>query len=401
MSILAHALKRSPVRKLLLRLSLLALLLALPAVGCANEDTSTSVATPKAPPAVETPQASPAPSLQRRPFQPRVEVVAERLDVPWSLAFAPDGRLLFTERSGRVRVITKGRLEPEPVAVLRVNAVTEAGLMGLALDPDFSRNGYLYVMYTYRVGDQLWNRVSRLTERDGKAADERILLDNLPGGNIHDGGRLKFGPGGKLYITIGDAGTSAFAQQRDTLAGKILRINRDGSIPPDNPFPGSPVYSLGHRNPQGLAWHPVTGKLFETEHGPVGNDEVNTIEAGHNYGWPQVQARAGNPEFVDPILVFSPALAPSGATFYRGDILWEWTGNLFFAALVGQQLHRIVLKAPDFREVESHEAVYFGEYGRLRDVVEGPDGFLYFATNNRDGRGSPRPTDDRILRIVP
>ena len=387
------------MRKLLLPLGLLALFLPLSVLGCADTPTPTPML--KAPPATETPLPSPTPSLQRRPFQPRVEVVAENLDVPWSLAFAPDGRLFFTERSGRIRVITKGRLEPEPVAVLRVAAVTEAGLMGLALDPDFSRSGYLYVMYTYRIGDQLRNRVSRLTERDGKAADEYILLDNLPAGNIHDGGRLKFGPDGKLYITIGDAGASAFAQQRDTLAGKILRINRDGSIPPDNPFPGSPVYSLGHRNTHGLAWHPVTGKLFETEHGPVGNDEVNIIEAGRNYGWPQVQARAGNPEFVDPILVFNPSVAPSGATFYQGDKLGEWTGNLFFAGLVGQQLHRIVLKAPDFREVESHEALYLGEYGRLRDVVEGPDGFLYFATNNRDGRGSPRPTDDRILRILP
>ena len=397
--------------KRLLLLSLLDLCLALLVLGCAAAGTSTprdsardsptASATAKALPAAETPPPSATPSPQRKPSQPRVEVVAEQLDVPWSLAFAPDGRLFFTERSGRVRVITKGRVEPEPLATLRVTAVTEAGLMGLALDPEFSRNGYLYVMYTYRAGDQLRNRVSRLTERDGKATDEHILLDNLPAGNIHDGGRLKFGPDRKLYITLGDTGNSAFAQQRDTLAGKILRINPDGSIPPDNPFPGSPVYSLGHRNPQGLAWHPVTGVLFETEHGPTGNDEVNIIEAGRNYGWPQVQARAGNPEFVDPILFFNPSVAPSGATFYQGDKLGDWTGNLFFAGLVGQQLHRIVLKAPDFREVESHESLNLGEYGRLRDVVEGPDGFLYFATNNRDGRGRPGPADDRILRIVP
>jgi glucose/arabinose dehydrogenase len=331
-----------------------------------------------------------------------VEVVAAGLEVPWALAFTPDGRLFFTERPGRIRVIVDGRLRPEPVATLPAAATGEAGLMGLALDPAFSHNSYLYVMYTYR--DQqghLLNRVSRLREESNRAGEEEVLLDRIPGANIHDGGRLKFGPDGKLYITTGDAANPQLAQERRSLAGKILRLNRDGSVPQDNPFPDSPVYSYGHRNPQGLAWQPGSGTLFSTEHGPIGNDEINIIEPGKNYGWPLVQARAGDARFVDPILAFSPAVAPSGATFYTGDALWEWAGNLFFATLRGRHLHRVVLGGEGQREVVRDERLFQGEYGRLRDVIQGPDGLLYFSTSNRDGRAVPAPNDDRIMRIMP
>jgi len=344
----------------------------------------------------------PTATATRAPFQPRVEVVATGLEVPWALAFAPDGRLFFTERPGRIRVIVDGRLLAEPVATLPVAAVGEGGLMGLTLDPEFARNGYLYVMYTYRDGqNRLRNKVSRLTEWGNKAGEEKVLLEGIPGANIHDGGRLKFGLDGKLYITTGDAAETGLAQRTDSVAGKVLRINADGSIPADNPFPGSPVYSYGHRNPQGLAWHPVTGRLFSTEHGPVGNDEVNIIQPGQNYGWPEVSGKGGAPKFSDPIIAFSPSIAPSGATFYSGSELSPWKGDLFFTTLVGQHLHRIVLRAPDFASVERDERLFSGEYGRLREIVQGPDGFLYFATSNRDGRGWPSPEDDRILRIVP
>jgi glucose/arabinose dehydrogenase len=340
-------------------------------------------------------------SMTQLPFQPQVEVVATNLEVPWALAFAPDGRLFFTERPGRVRVIVDGKLAPTPVAVLPAETTSESGLMGLALDPAFQQNGHIYLMYSYRGAQgRVVNRISRLTVEDNRAGDEVVLLDNIPGANIHDGGRLKFGPDGKLYATTGDATMPGLAQDRDSLAGKILRLNPDGTVPEDNPFPGSPVYTFGHRNPEGLAFQPESGRLFSTEHGPIGSDEVNIIEAGNNYGWPLVTDIAGDPRFIDPIAVFPTAVAPAGATFYDGDLLSQWTGNFFFATLRGQHLHRMVLGGPDARQVVEQQRLFEGEYGRLRDVVQGPDGFLYFTTSNRDGRGNPRAEDDRILRLT-
>jgi len=343
------------------------------------------------------------------PEDVRIEVVAQGLQVPWAIDFAPDGRIFLTERPGRIRVIREGELHPEPWAQLPVAHEGEGGLLGLALDPNFAQNGFVYVYYTYREGNRLWNRVVRLTEREGRGADPFVLLDRIPGSVIHDGGRIKFGPDGKLYITTGDANAPSSAQEVTSLAGKILRLNPDGSIPADNPFPNSPVWSYGHRNPQGLAWHPITGALFSTEHGPSGlppnccHDEVNVIEPGRNYGWPRVFGIARDPQFVDPILESGlDTWAPSGATFYSTDRLpEEWRGRLFFAALRGQHLQRVTLRAPDFRSVERAEKLFVGDFGRLRDVVQGPDGFLYVTTSNRDGRGLPRAGDDRVLRIVP
>ncbi len=362
--------------------------------------TTPALPSPTPPVRTLTPTSSP-------PFQPGVEVVATGLEVPWALAFAPDGRIFVTERPGRIRVIENGRLRPEPVAVLPVAATGEGGLMGLALDPNFAQNGYLYVMYTYRAGGALRNRISRLTLQGNTAGDEVILIDNIPGAGIHDGGRLAFGPDGKLYATTGDAAQRNLAQQLDSLAGKILRLNPDGSIPIDNPFPGSYVYSYGHRNPQGLAWHPTTGQLYSTEHGPTGEmglccrDELNLIRPGGNYGWPLVTGAPGDPRFIDPILHSGEdTWAPAGMAFVVGDLLAPWRGHLFFGALRGQHLHHVVL-GPDGTTVVFHEALFRGEFGRIRDVVMGPDGALYFTTSNRDGRGRPQPGDDRILRILP
>lgn len=350
--------------------------------------------------------------LKREPVPPegvRIEVVAQGLQVPWAIDFAPDGRIFLTERPGRIRVIRGRELQPEPWAQLPVAHEGEGGLLGLALDPNFAENGFVYVYFTYREGDRVWNRIVRLTEREGRGSDPITLLDRIPGSVIHNGGRIKFGPDGKLYITTGDANRQSLAQDVMSLAGKILRLNPDGSIPADNPFPGSPVWSYGHRNPQGLAWHPTTGALFSTEHGPSGlpptccHDEVNVIEPGRNYGWPYVFGIARDPRFVDPLLESGlDTWAPSGATFYSGDRLpEEWRGRFFFAALRGQHLQRVTLRAPDFRSVEQAEKLFVGDFGRLRDVVQGPDGFLYVATSNRDGRGLPRAGDDRLLRIVP
>jgi glucose/arabinose dehydrogenase len=338
--------------------------------------------------------------------QPRVETVLSRLEVPWALAFAPDGRLFVTERPGRLRVASGGRLAPEPVATLPAIADGESGLMGLALDPKFGDNGHLYVCYTLAApGNRLikralgqrerMNRVSRLTVRGEHARDERVLLDDMPGAWNHDGCRVKFGPDGRLYVTMGDAGDATLAQRRDSLAGKILRINADGSIPSDNPFPRSPVWSLGHRNPQGLAWDRA-GRLYAAEHGPSAHDEVNRIELGRNYGWPEVTGRARSASdrqrFVEPVVESgSDTWAPSGMAFL-GDSLWV-------AGLRGQRLVRVTLDGDG--NAGRVTALLQGEYGRLRDVVAGPDGALYVTTSNRDGRGAPHAEDDRVLRIVP
>jgi aldose sugar dehydrogenase len=324
--------------------------------------------------------------------QPKVAVVVRGLDTPWALAFAPDGRLFVTERPGRIRVVRDGHLDPVPVATLSVLEGGEGGLMGLALDPEFARTGFVYVCYTARGRSERVNRVARLTLRGDRAGDERVLLDNLPGARIHDGCRLKFGPDGKLYATTGDAAQPALAQRPDSLAGKILRLEPDGSPPVDNPFRGSLVFSLGHRNPQGLAWD-QGGRLWAAEHGPSAHDEVNRIQPGRNYGWPEATGRgSGDARFVDPVLESgSTTWAPSGIAFLGDD--------LFVAALRGRRLLRVALRPNG--TVAAVDALLAGDYGRLRDVVLGPDGALWVATSNRDGRGFPEADDDRILRVVP
>ena len=333
-----------------------------------------------------------------------MRAIATGLDTPWSLAFAPDGRLFFTERGGRLRVLEgsgASSLRPAPLATLPVVEESESGLMGLALDPAFPAEPYLYAMYTAAGGQGTVNRIVRLRLEGDAVREDRVLLDNLPAGRIHDGGRVKFGPDGRLYATLGDAGNTGTAQNPASLAGKIFRLERDGAIPADNPFPGSPVYSLGHRNPQGLAWQPGTGRLYATEHGASGNDEVNLIEAGANYGWPEAQGAAHPAPYRAPLAVYTPAVAPAGATFYDADAIPQWRGSLFVATLRGVHLRRLVFDAADPRRVVADERLYAGEYGRLRDVVQGPDGALYVTTSNRDGRGSPAAEDDRILRIGP
>jgi glucose/arabinose dehydrogenase len=342
----------------------------------------------------------------------RVESWVEGLEVPWSLVFLPDGRALVSERPGRVRLIRDGKLRPEPYAILEVAATGEGGLMGLAVHPAFPGQPFIYAMYTYRHEGGLRNRVVRLRDQGEAGTIESVILDDLPGARVHNGGRIAFGPDGLLYVATGEQFKGERAQDLAIPAGKILRVTPEGKVPPGNPF-GTSVYSFGHRNPQGLAWEPATGALFISEHGPsgeggrFGHDEINLIVQGGNYGWPEVIGAPGLEEYVDPLIVWKSATPPAGMTFYDGDLLARFQGDLFVATLRSEALIRIAVAREEgsFR-VETIERWFArdmdsGVYGRLRDVVQGPDGALYVATSNRDGRGDPRPGDDRIYRITP
>jgi glucose/arabinose dehydrogenase len=343
----------------------------------------------------------------------RVEAWIQDLEIPWSLVFLPDGRALVSERPGRIRLMVNGRLMQDPYAVLDCLHEGEGGLMGLALHPRFPERPYLYAMHTYQEGGERYNRVVRLKDRGDHGVLDTVIIDRIPGGKFHNGGRIAFGPDGLLYITTGETFKAKLAQDPGTLAGKILRVTDDGDIPRGNPFAGSPVYSLGHRNPQGLAWHPVFKDLFASEHGPSGeylllaNDEINRIVPGGNYGWPAMVGAPGQKPFVDPLICWKETTPPAGMTFYQGTRLSHLNGDLFVATLRSRALIRIKLKKSDgsyqVRAIERWFATdsRSGTYGRLRDVVQGPDGALYCLTSNRDGRGRPQEGDDKIYRITP
>ena len=333
------------------------------------------------------------------------ETVVGNLRIPWSIDWTPDGTALFTERDGNLRVIYDGVLESEPLLSIDVGDV-EGGLLGLAVDPDFEENQYIYLYYTYTENSAPINKVVRYQFSNGTVTEDLVLLDGIPGAQYHDGGRIQFGPDEKLYITTGDAGNPSLAQDSDSLAGKILRINRDGTVPAGNPFANSTVWSIGHRNPQGIDWDEY-GNLVASEHGPSGgirgsaHDEINLIVPGANYGWPDIIGGDSAEGLQTPILhTGRETWAPSGAEFYDGDKIAGWIGKYFVAALRGAHLHMIDID-PQTHTVLSHEKLFQDEFGRLRDVQTGPDGFLYVLTSNRDGRGTPEPIDDRILRIVP
>src|SRR6185369_14136782 len=280
----------------------------------------------------------------------RVETVAAGLEVPWAFVWLPKGSMLVTERPGRVRIIEKGQLRPEPVfTVPDVEPSSESGLMDITLHPDFSKNNFVYLAYAYN-NDGKRIKVMRYRYVDGKFTDPKAVIQDIPGAPNHAGMRCRFGPDGKLYITAGDSTNWELAQKLDSLAGKILRLNDDGSVPQDNPFVGQSgarpeIWTYGNRNPQGIAWQPGTNTIFETEHGPSGfegkgggGDEVNIIERGKNYGWPVIHHQMTQSGMESPLLEYSPACAPASAMFYNGPIFPAFKGNFFFGCLAGTRI---------------------------------------------------------------
>ena len=321
-----------------------------------------------------------------------VTILAENLDKPRAIAISND-RIFVTEKDGAIRVIQNNTLLESPLATLRSADVFDGGLLGITLHPNFSSNHYMYVFLTYDEDGDLWNKILRITESENKLQNAEIILDKIPGSSFTNGGFLKFGPDEKLYIgtgTVSDA--SHLPQDLGSLSGKILRLNDDGSIPDDNPFSNSPIYSLGHRNPQGMTWDD-DGNMFVAEFGPEKNDEINLILSGKNYGWPEQQC-SGNEDFEDAVLCFDPSIEPGGILFYSGDLI-DFESPFIMASMRAANLYQL-----DFEEGLSSQKSILSGIGRVRDVVQGPDGSLYVITSNTDGKGFPDSMDDKLLRIL-
>lgn len=317
----------------------------------------------------------------------RVETAATGLEVPWGAA-SRDRTLYLTERPGRIVRVVDGEREVLFEAFSELEPTGEGGLLGLVFHPT---EPLAYSYGTYAADGRVENRILRHDLESGWTPE--TVLDGIPGARIHDGGRLAVHEGA-LYATCGDATDGAAAQDPSSLAGSVLRLTLDGDPHPDNSLDG-PVFTYGHRNPQGLAFR--DGALFSTEHGPDVDDEINVLEEGNNYGWPDVTGASENDRYVDPLTSYTPPIAPGSATFYDGPIE-AWRGDFFFGTLAGEHLHRVRF---DGRRVVEEERLYEDEFGRLRTAFVAPDGHLYVTTSNRDGRGSPPETDDRLLRFVP
>jgi glucose/arabinose dehydrogenase len=335
------------------------------------------------------PPPTPTPSADHADVE--VSVVTEDLQAPWALAFTGDRVFVSSSDTGEVLEIGDDG-STTIVHRFEVDKRGDAGLLGLAASPSFETDGWLYAYYSTEQD----NRIERFRP-DGGPVEE--VLTGIPRGNNHQGGGLDFGPDGMLYASTGDSARRELAQRDDSLAGKILRMTPEGDSPEDNPIPETLVYSLGHRNVQGLAWD-TRGRLYATEFGPDEDDEINLIVPGGNYGWPEVTGEAGMSEFVDPIFVAQPPEASwSGATILLDGAIPEWEGDLFAAGLRGERLWRLELTEDG--TVEDQEELLVNEYGRLRNAAQAPDGSLWVLTSNTDAFGEPGPGDDRILRIAP
>ncbi|HEY8072618.1 MAG TPA: PQQ-dependent sugar dehydrogenase [Labilithrix sp.] len=341
----------------------------------------------------------------------RAETVVSGLEVPWSIAFLTNDAMLVTERPGRLRLVAGGVLEPQPVATIPVHTVEEGGLLGLALAPDFGSSRRFFLYYTYDGADgYAHDRVERwiLADDARSAQPDKILFDPIAAAPFHNGGRLRVGPDGMLWIGTGDAGNPKTAQDAYTPNGKILRVTLDGDPAPDNPVPGSPVWASGLRNVEAFDWlSPKPGApLVIAEHGPSGelgrhgNDRILVSFPGANHGWPDSYGCDDGDGVTGASLSWAKAVPPGGAALYTGTRIPEWRGSFLVGTLLSQHIHRVVLDPNDPKRVVLHEVYLAGELGRVRDVVMSPDGELYVATSNCDSRGTCPPDGDRIVRIT-
>ena len=343
---------------------------------------------------------TPSPSLADDSF--KVHTITDGLEHPWALAFLPDGRMLVTERPGRLRIIENGKLNPVPIKGLpSITAQGQGGLLDITLHPDYANNGWLYLSYSEPGHGGLGTAVARAKLDGMKLKDTEVIFRLQPKsrGGRHFGSRLVFDRENFLYITVGDRGDRPRAQRLDDHAGSVIRLRDDGRIPADNPFvknknSKAEIYSYGHRNPQGMMLHPETGELWIHEHGPQGGDEINLIQPGRNYGWPvitygvnyvigtKIGEGTHKQGMEQPLYYWTPSIAPSGMAFYTGDKFPGWRNNLFVGSLKFQLLVRLELNGT---EITKEERLLQGELGRIRDVRSGPDGFLYLLTDQSNG----------------
>jgi len=354
--------------------------------------------------------ATAAETYQSRHYRLRLVTVAEDLAHPWGLAFLPDGRMLVTERPGRVRVVLKdGQISAPLAGAPKVYARGQGGMLDIALDPDFQGNGLVYLSYAEPGEGGAGTAVARarLDLAGNRLTDLKVIFRQQPkaSGGRHFGSRLVFTRDGRLFVTIGERGERERAQDFTVNRGQVIRIDPDGSVPADNPFVDKPgtrpeVWSYGHRNPQGAALHPETGELWLHEHGARGGDEVNIARAGRNYGWPviaygrhysgfKIGVGTRKEGLEQPVYYWDPSIAPSGMAFYTGDVFPEWRGSLLVGALKFRLLARLEL---DGEKVVGEERLLEGLKERIRDVRQGPDGYVYLLTDSSDGR---------ILRLEP
>lgn len=329
----------------------------------------------------------------------RTNVLTDNLSEPWSMAFLPDGRILVTEKNGKLRMIENGKLLPQPVAgTPKVVDSGQGGLLDIALHPQYEKNGWLYLSYSARGKDGVGTEVMRAKLQGMRLTDSEVIFSQTPkiSGGYHFGSRIVFDRAGYMYITMGDRGDKDRAQKPDQHMGKVVRLHEDGRIPSDNPFAGKraalpEIYSLGHRNVQGAAVHPASGKIWTHEHGPQGGDEINILAPATNYGWPvitygvnyftgtKIGEGTHKTGMAQPLYKWVPSIAPSGMTFYSGDAYPGWKNSLFIGSLKFQMLVRLTL---DEDKVTKEERLLQG-IGRVRDVRQGPDGLLYLLADNK------------------